>query len=311
VEVLARAESDDGMIGDALLRLPWKTAKSLGLVEKLWEPDFFDEFGKTNPCHVPSGPTGGQFCSTTQSLPVAIGVGNVDLKALEENGRVVEGKFLEGGPLDPSTEGKSIRLAFRPVDAALGGEPFTARDKEAAKEVGNWFSGLVGDMHAKAVPTLRPTAASRSNATGEFINLSKGASRTTVAHELGHFLEHKRPDAYAAAASFLKDRISGQSARKLSDITGKPHFDSDEVAVSDKFARAYSGKLYTSGRMITSTEVLSTGLEELYRSPKDFKVKDPSHYYFTLGVLHHVARGPKTLQKRTKYSLPPSVSVSP
>ena len=84
-----------------------------------------------------------------------------------------------------------------------------------------------------------------------------------VVHELAHHLEHAEPGLVARAAAFQKARGHGLDARKK------------------KFPiRSYAAERYTDGGKVRSTEVVSVGVEQLYRRPAEFARVDPEYFDF-------------------------------
>ena len=82
--------------------------------------------------------------------------------------------------------------------------------------------------------------------------------------------------------------MGDEKSRRLSDITGDPGYEDHEVGRVDNFAAvfgkraAYVGKQYENDY---ATEVLSMGLEEMYRDPVGFAKADPDYFDFVVGVM--------------------------
>jgi SPP1 gp7 family putative phage head morphogenesis protein len=123
----------------------------------------------------------------------------------------------------------------------------------------------------------------------------------TLAHEVGHAIEHASPARAKAAAEFLLRRTNGgASLKKLKDLDPSKPYDPHEEALEDGFHAPYVGKLYLTGAgqlaqmnrakidpaHIMATEVTSMGMQWLL-SPRasEFMKKDPEHFFFTLGQL--------------------------
>ena len=130
-----------------------------------------------------------------------------------------------------------------------------------------------------------------------------GGQTATVLHELGHWLEtraskllgDKTPDGNikpsetsiirVACVDFRGRRATSQTPEPLSKLTGSSFYSANEVALPDKFADAYVGKVYASG----DTEVFSMGLERLgYTGDiRDLHKVDKEH----LGLILSILRG--------------------
>jgi SPP1 gp7 family putative phage head morphogenesis protein len=128
------------------------------------------------------------------------------------------------------------------------------------------------------------------------INLNGFADKApTAVHEMGHVLEYSNPKAKAAAVSFLKKR-GGQ----YKPLGGR--FDADEFWLEGEYVDKYVGKVYghkgskplskkiskaedINNEIVRSTEVISMGLEYMYRSPDWFLKNDPEHFNLILDML--------------------------
>lgn len=109
----------------------------------------------------------------------------------------------------------------------------------------------------------------------------------TLIHEFGHQIEHANPGITQACNTLRDQRSAGENRRKLSEINafdGKPDtaYEDHEVAYADKWETAYIGKWY--GHM-SSTEVLSMGVERLVDDPATFALQDPEHFRLTVAAL--------------------------
>jgi hypothetical protein len=104
----------------------------------------------------------------------------------------------------------------------------------------------------------------------------------------GHLLD--------AARNFLASRQKpGEEAQLLRDLTGIGRYGDNEFAIADDFeARGgtpYSGKVYSAGRTVHDTpftEVLTTGIERLYRDPSGFASQDPDYFNFMMRTLQGI-----------------------
>lgn len=107
-------------------------------------------------------------------------------------------------------------------------------------------------------------------------------------HELGHLIEYRKPGVRAAALAFLKKRQGSEKPQKLNDVFPGHGYGDDEMGIKDQFDKAfkdssayYVGKIYN--RPVT--EIVSMGVEQLYKNPAKFAEADPEYFKFILGVL--------------------------
>lgn len=113
------------------------------------------------------------------------------------------------------------------------------------------------------------------------IHLGTKADKAVVIHEAAHWLEEKDPEVHKKVQAFLDKRTKGEEYQRLSDITGNPNYSDKEVAKADKFMRAYMGKKTGAG----NSEILSMGLEHMYRDPVGFAKKDPEYFDFIYNLM--------------------------
>jgi hypothetical protein len=122
------------------------------------------------------------------------------------------------------------------------------------------------------------------------IHLDANADEATIAHEIGHAIEHQYPQAAAAARAFLMKRVGNEKMTPLKDVFPGSGYADWEEGRKDDFAKTfgnersayYAGKHYDNG----TTEMLSRGIEQLYRSPSSFAKNDPEFFHFVTGVLN-------------------------
>jgi hypothetical protein len=105
------------------------------------------------------------------------------------------------------------------------------------------------------------------------INLPAGTSKYTIMHELAHSLERNNY-VMKQAVEFLERRAGDKP------ITSLGYKDKREVYQDGGFFSNYVGKVYKGdiykGRR--ATEVISMGLEAMYRNPKLFYAQDKEHF---------------------------------
>ena len=126
------------------------------------------------------------------------------------------------------------------------------------------------------------------------IEMGSGDPVSTYVHEMGHqFEDHAR---LAMAARDFRDYRTAKAGTSDTNLKSRfPGYDFgvDEIGNEDSFQEAfalsgnpadkyYAGKNYRHG----STEILSMGVELLYKHPGHFAKADPEYFKFIVGVLH-------------------------
>jgi len=124
------------------------------------------------------------------------------------------------------------------------------------------------------------TTAGRSRCFRDQVYMGQGAGPTSAVHELGHYLEHTNPDVLDKAIEFLKERAGDESLQRLGD-----NYDKDEVAWFDGFINPYMGKAYIHRGKISATEIVSMGLEFLYKDPIKLARQDPEYFDFIVSLV--------------------------
>ena len=109
------------------------------------------------------------------------------------------------------------------------------------------------------------------------IKMGKVSSSTFI-HEYGHAVEHNIPGLQAKANEFLKKRAGNEPLSKM--FPNNPKY-SKELGWKDKFFNHYCGKQYKTG----STEIISMGMEEMYKNPHTFFKQDPEYFNFIKGIM--------------------------
>lgn len=107
----------------------------------------------------------------------------------------------------------------------------------------------------------------------------RGSNVANVVHELGHLLESNVPELRDAALAWRARRIK-EAGTKTAALGGR--YAANEVANPDRFINRYVGKIYEGDKV---TEVISVGLEMMYRDPAGFFEADPDHFEFILKIM--------------------------
>ena len=174
--------------------------------------------------------------------------------------------------------------------------------------------------------TLRANAGDREGF-AEITMASKDADRTYI-HEIGHALEFSDRNVLDRTVAHHYGRTAGEAPVNLRQHTGQ-NYDRGEEARLDRYESPYTGKTYHNNwsatnpaderntvpspfeapgvpgvqeRPISSTEVMSMGMEGMYASPSDLAKNDPELFKF---ILKEIRR------KRTIVTAPPAVVRPP
>ena len=127
-------------------------------------------------------------------------------------------------------------------------------------------------------------AADRSFYGGGGIYMADKAPVEVVVHEAAHWLEESDPKIHAKVQKFFESRTAGEKWQKLSELTGNSNYGDNEVAKPDKWPKPYMGKKTNSDK---NSEILSMGMEMMYRDPAGFAKIDPEYFAF----IHDTLRG--------------------
>lgn len=127
------------------------------------------------------------------------------------------------------------------------------------------------------------------------LNVGANINKTTLFHELAHYIESDRILA-AASRHFRDSRAISKRVKKLSTITGNSGYKAQEKALEDHWISPYVGKIYEHG----STEVASMALQHLARAEDiiSLAIKDPQMlaYALALAVKQGVPEGRLSLE---------------
>ena len=164
--------------------------------------------------------------------------------------------------MEPSTK-KAIVDGFRFVESILsGGKPLDLSVTHARD--GRAFY----DDHRK------------------MIAIANIESAHIVAHEIGHAIEKTKPGVLEAAQKFLAYRVAEEKLIDMGTLPGNEAL-AGELGRKDNFDRAfdaaaahYIGKRYVFG----DTEILSMGVEKLYKDPARCAARDHEYCHFSNGI---------------------------
>ena len=116
----------------------------------------------------------------------------------------------------------------------------------------------------------------------------------TMVHELGHSLESTDTYVHKMVQMFLAYRVGDEEPKKMSEVTGNSSYKDYEVGRKDNFDKVFNqpheiGAAYYVGKDYggLASEVLSMGIEALYRNPDHFFTVDPEYANFVVGILQY------------------------
>ena len=178
---------------------------------------------------------------------------------------------------------------------------------KSREDLAHSMSEFVGRVVSKE---MTPTAvchveaySGRAYQIGNRIYVAGDDDLGTYVHEYAHFIEEHIPHAHRRCQQFLKmrcERDPDAQIVRLNDIVSGGRYGSDEVCIADKFFKPYCGKLYDykkgedgkpklnaagDGYDVSATEILSMGLEKVFRDPKGFYDKDREYFDFIVNLL--------------------------
>ncbi len=140
-----------------------------------------------------------------------------------------------------------------------------------------WMNGLVssnaiGDLVVQG--RLLSGGDGRAYYDSGSIFISENNTPKTIVHEIGHAIEESGRFVDTSKA-FIYVQSGNAAAKHLGG-----NFDPSEVYFEDKLVSDYAGKWYRD-----STELISTGLEHLYRDPVSFAKNAPEHFNYTVAFV--------------------------
>lgn len=109
--------------------------------------------------------------------------------------------------------------------------------------------------------------------------------RRAIVHELGHWFEMANPANLERSVAFWKSRTGGDRYEALAELSPYSGYRAEEMTKKDEFEDPYMGKVYADAAAhvnmpgeadrITSTEIVSMGLEQMYVNPVALARKNP------------------------------------
>lgn len=136
-----------------------------------------------------------------------------------------------------------------------------------------------GTVYLRDMPNGQRAGYNNNGATIR-VTVSDGAN--SIVHELGHYFEYRVPGAFEKVTEFYNRRTAGQPTQAMITLMPGAGYKFGELTRPDSFMHPYMGKQYEDGH----GEILSMGIEMLYKDPGGFAAKDPEYFNFVLGLLH-------------------------
>lgn len=165
--------------------------------------------------------------------------------------------------------------------------------KNIENDLNEVFGGVLPDgMQPDVLPTVSTTRG-RAHCSGRNLALNTDGGVQTAIHEYMHFVEDNNPQMLANSIAFLRYRTQGEKLKSLKSLTGIS-YGAKEKARPDKFFDPYCGKTYTSAfddeknepyLGSTATEIMSMGVEQLYKDPVGFAKSDREYFDFVIANL--------------------------
>lgn len=189
----------------------------------------------------------------------------------------------------PSAQRGSITLSFHTDDPMIRASVIHGATFVTEVVAKHWLPK--SDIHVLALPPSESRAHASSAWGRSYIHLRMGVLDVeTAIHEIGHHIETDHAPVLAAAKRFLKRRGRGESALPLRDLTGLTGYAPNEVTVRANWATRggdhYNGKFYGPAvERATGTELISMGLERLYKESDAFFKADADYFLFLLLTL--------------------------
>lgn len=196
-------------------------------------------------------------------------------------------RLLEFDALARSRAKAMIKLDTPPAFAPDVVFKTTVKDRKTKMaEAIEWLQSVTSRSVLPAHDTITVFAApgQRSYALGRGIFMTKSADVGTYIHEIGHWFE-RDPAVLARSVAYLEERTRGELAVPLRKLQPRHGYRTGEVARKDKWTNPYTGKIYKSFGVFEATEILSMGLEALFRDPLEFARQDPEFLEFVLAFL--------------------------
>jgi hypothetical protein len=185
-------------------------------------------------------------------------------------------------PFKPSDAGrKAVEDGFGFVESISSG--VKARILVGGTPTGRAF--YQANTHSIREADGRPLVALSAQTAALDDGYSTKYTAEVAAHEIGHHVELAIPGLADKAAAFRDYRTGSEPPTRLNTLPGGDHYRESEIGKKDDFDRVFDGSTnaYYVGKSYgaapgTSTEIVSMGLEQLYRDPVKFAQNDPEYF---------------------------------
>lgn len=119
------------------------------------------------------------------------------------------------------------------------------------------------------------------------IHLDPANKPEIAAHEIGHHLEEHVPGLHEAVLQFDKLRFGDEQPQQLNKLFPELRYRDDEFGRKDKLEELFGEQsaYYVGKQYQGNSEILSMGLEQLYRDPVRFAKLDREYFNFVVSAL--------------------------
>jgi SPP1 gp7 family putative phage head morphogenesis protein len=149
---------------------------------------------------------------------------------------------------------------------------------------------LVAPVNGKPVNIIMGLIRSNYDYNANTLNMNIKSEASVYIHELTHKIEFENPKIAEATKAFLKKRAAGGELESMQDLTGNYNYSAFEKGYRDKWVakgnQVYAGKFY--GDNSPATELLTVGIERLYKDPVSFYAQDREYFDFVVKALHNL-----------------------
>ena len=166
--------------------------------------------------------------------------------------------------------------------------------KSTIKGMYDKLNGVLGGVIGKNVSTDNaPTVQALRgrayySASQNLFKVEKNADFGDVIHEYTHFLEKNNPQMLANSLAFAEYRTKGEDYKRMNEFSKGSGYGYDEIAKKDSFFSPYCGKIYSQDqeyRTARASEIMSMGVERLFREPAKFAKEDREYFDFVVANL--------------------------
>jgi len=227
---------------------------------------------------------------TALSQSVAPNTSAAPYKILAQNGRLPANitAVVQSLIVIPHEKRGRLKLRFETSDPAI---------RQSITQAANFLMGFVSpkwlprsEIRVQALPVSENRAYATGLGKNASIHLQPGVVNVeTAIHELAHHIEGDHRFILELSKRFIARRARGGTPERLRDLTGHD-YGADEITLRANWTTRggshYVGKFYGSSlKQATATEVISMGLERLYREPDTFFREDSDYFLFLLLAL--------------------------